>query len=184
MRLDRMLKRKSPEDAVMEYFEIFSKLFFLGLLTKANCPVKMTLKGDKRWDENQNNDIRTGGITSYPLPHTSSEKKCNIEIFEPASIRDPEKQLRWYLRVQAHEMTHAYLNLMVYQCFRKCIDSKITTLDLTGHGLHWQRCTILTEDFLKISFKNFYLTHEIVVHGSRACLHWHRFQPSALEGAP
>jgi hypothetical protein len=40
------LSGRIPEDVdlLMEYFHIFSKLFFLGTVTTANCNVEVTLK--------------------------------------------------------------------------------------------------------------------------------------------
>lgn len=153
------LSGKIPEDVdlLMEYFHIFSKLFFLGTVTTANCKVEVTLKNSSTWKINQRNTRNKLGYATDPRPCPPSEVRSDIVLFE-LETEDPETRFISYLGELVHEIAHAFLCIFTCHCERKCRPLRRETKGLTGHGLPWRRCAKLIEDYLRKSIPSITLS--------------------------
>lgn len=145
---EKKLRGGKPEmDLLIEYFNLFSKTFFLGTLTAANCSIELICKEDSRWAENQESQLKIGGFAAHRPPEARSE----ICLFE-MEITDSNTQFFTYLQMLAHEMTYSFLQINVCQCQHSCGRSGAAKKGVTGHGLPWQKCAQKVEEFLKKSW--------------------------------
>jgi hypothetical protein len=120
-------------------------IVFDGHLTTDSVLWAMIRENDPEWERYQHR----GGMITNRLSvssRTPPNRKVNIYVWEKRQIPDPEKRMRHYIGILMREMLSAFL--IVYTCM--CDYCRVTYGEMegiTGHGIVWQECAYLIENF-------------------------------------